>query len=197
MDMSTSVACYASAEFMMATSALTDMARYYRLPMFSFAGCSDSNIYDHQAALEGALWILMSSLNGGNLVHDVGYVNSGLTTSFEQLVVSNEIIGMVRRITQGFEINEETMGLDLIEETGPGGEYLTSEHTLKHFKENWYPELLSRSPYEKWQEEGGKDLKTRSNEKAKYILENYTPKPLEEGVKNELRKIVESRDKYK
>ena len=197
MDMSTSVACYASAEFMMATSALTDMARYYKLPMFSFAGCSDSSIYDHQAALEGALWILMSSLNGGNLVHDVGYINSGLTTSFEQLVVSNEIIGMVRRITQGFEINEETMGLDLIDEIGPGGEYLTSEHTLKHFKENWYPELLSRSPYEKWKEEGGKDLKTRSNEKAKYILENYTPKPLEEGVKNELRKIVELRDKYK
>ncbi len=197
MDMSTSVACYASAEFMMATSALTDMARYYKLPMFSFAGCSDSNIYDHQAALEGALWILMSSLNGGNLVHDVGYINSGLTTSFEQLVVSNEIIGMVRRITQGFEINEETMGLDLIDEVGPGGEYLTSEHTLKHFKENWYPELLSRSPYEKWQEEGEKDLKTRSNEKAKDILENYTPKPLEEGIKNELSKILKSRDKFK
>jgi trimethylamine--corrinoid protein Co-methyltransferase len=120
-----------------------------------------------------------------------------LTTSFEQLVVSNEIIGMVRRITQGFEINEETMGLDLIDEVGPGGEYLTSEHTLKHFKENWYPELLSRSPYEKWQEEGEKDLKTRSNEKAKDILENYTPKPLEEGVKNELSKILKSRDKFK
>lgn len=195
MDMATSIASYASSEFLLATSALTDMARYYRLPMFSFAGCSDSSIYDHQAAIEGSLWILLSTLNGGNLVHDVGYINNGLTTSFEQLVVSNEVIGMVRRITQGLEVNEETMALDLIDEIGPGGEYLTSEHTLRHFKENWYPELFSRSPYEKWEEEGKKDLKTRANEKAKYIIENYSPKPLDEKIKVGLQKIVKSVDK--
>ncbi len=195
MDMATSLMTYASPEFMLTTSALTDMARYYRLPMFSFAGCSDSNIYDQQASLESALWILLSTLSGGNLVHDVGYINNGLTTSFEQLVVSNEVIGMVRRITQGLEINEETMALDLIDKIGPGGEYLTSEHTLKHFKENWYPELISRVPYEKWEEEGKKDLGIKANEKAKYILENHTPKPLEEKLKAELRKIVKSMDK--
>ena len=194
-DMATSIACYASSEFMLATAAFTDMARYYRLPMFSFAGCSDSSLYDQQASLEGALWTLLSSLSGGNLVHDVGYINNGLTTSFEQVIVSNEVIGMVRRITQGFEINEETMALDLIDKIGPGGEYLTSEHTLKHFKENWYPELISRVPYEKWEEEGKKDLGIKANEKAKHILENHTPKALEEKLKAELRKIVKSRDK--
>lgn len=195
MDMATSFACYASSEFMLATAAFTDMARYYRLPMFSFAGCSDSSLYDQQASLEGALWILLSSLSGGNLVHDAGYIDKGLTTSFEQVIVSNEVIGMVRRITQGFEINEETMALDLIDKIGPGGEYLTSEHTLKHFKENWYPELISRVPYEKWEEEGKKDLGIKANEKVKHILENHTPKPLEEKLKAELRKIVKSRDK--
>ena len=153
-DMSTSTICYASPEFMLGTAAITDLARFYRLPMFSFAGCSDSNIYDQQASLESALWTLMSTLSGGNLVHDVGYINNGLTTSFEQLVVTNEVIGMIRRITQGFEINEETMALDLIDEVGPGGEFLTSKHTLKHFKENWFPQLISRSPYEKWEQEG-------------------------------------------
>jgi trimethylamine--corrinoid protein Co-methyltransferase len=76
MDMATSLMSYASPEFMLATSVCTDLARYYRLPMFSFAGCSDSNIYDQQASLEGALWIMLSSLNGGNLVHDVGYINN-------------------------------------------------------------------------------------------------------------------------
>jgi len=195
MDMATSTLCYASAEFMLATSALTDLARYYRLPMFSFAGCSDSNIYDQQASLEGALWTLLSSLNGGNLVHDVGYINNGLTTSFEQLVVSNDVIGLVRRICQGVEVNEETMALDLIDEIGPGGEYLTTEHTLTHFKENWYPELLSRIPYDRWEKEDKKDLGTKARERAKYILENHTPQPLEKKLKAELRKIVESRDK--
>jgi len=195
MDMATSTLCYASAEFMLATSALTDLARYYRLPMFSFAGCSDSNVYDQQASLEGALWTLLSSLNGGNLVHDVGYINNGLTTSFEQLVVSNDVIGLVRRIYRGVEVNEETMALDLIDEIGPGGEYLTSEHTLKHFKENWYPELLSRVPYDRWEKEDKKDLGTKARERAKHILENHTPQPLEKKLKAELRKIVKSRDK--
>lgn len=195
MDMSTSLMSYASPEFMLATSAITDLARYYRLPMFSFAGCSDANSFDQQASLEGSIWILLSSLSGGNLVHDVGYINNGLTMSFEQLVASHEVIGMVRRITQGFEINEETMALDLIHEVGPGGEFLTSEHTLKHFKENWFPELISRSPYEKWVNEGQKDLGQRANEKVKFILENHKPRPLAEDIKEELHKIIQARDK--
>jgi len=195
MDMATTLMSYASPEFMMTTSAMTDMARYYRLPMFSFAGCSDSNIYDQQASLESALWIMISSLSGGNLVHDVGYINNGLTTSFEQLVVSNEVIGMVRRITGGFEINEGTLALDLIDKVGPGGEYLTSEHTLKHFKENWLPKLLCRKAYESWVEDGSKDLGTVANEKARQILENHVPEPLDDKIKDKLTEIVESRNK--
>lgn len=194
MDMALGILSYTSPEFMLATSALTDMAHYYRLPMFSFAGCSDSCLFDQQASLEGAMWTLLSSLNGGNLVHDVGYINNGLTTSFEQMVVSNEVIRMVRRITGGIEIGEETMALDLIDEVGPGGEFLTSAHTLEHIRENWIPDLISRDPYEIWEKKGKKDLGTRAKERARDILENHIPKPLEAGLKAELRKIVKSMD---
>lgn len=194
MDMALGILSYTSPEFMLATSALTDMAHYYRLPMFSFAGCSDSCLFDQQASLEGAMWTLLSSLNGGNLVHDVGYINNGLTMSFEQMVVSNEVIRMVRRITRGIEIDEETMALDLIDEVGPGGEFLTSAHTLEHFRENWIPDLISRDPYEIWEKKGKKDLGTRAKERARDILENHIPKPLEDDLKAELRKIVKSMD---
>jgi trimethylamine--corrinoid protein Co-methyltransferase len=194
-DMATGLLRYAAPEGMLATCAMTDMARYYRLPMFSFAGCSDSSLYDGQAAIEGALWTLLSSLNGGNLVHDVGYINNGLTTSYEQLVVSNEVISMVRRITGGFEINEETLALDLIHQVGPGGEYLTSEHTLKHFKENWSPRLFSRTSYERWEKESKKDLAARANEKAREILKTHASRPLEKGLAAELGKIIKSMDK--
>jgi trimethylamine--corrinoid protein Co-methyltransferase len=195
LDMATSLMSYASPEFMLTTSALTDLALYYRLPMFSFAGCSDANTYDQQASLESALWIMLSSLSGGNLVHDVGYINNGLTTSFEQIVVSNEVIGMVRRITGGFEINEETLALDLIDKVGPGGEYLTSDHTLRNFRENWFPELISRRAYETWVQDGSKDLGTVANDKVKFIIENHIPEPLDDGIKEKLREIVESRNK--
>lgn len=193
MDMQTSLMSYASPEFMLATSALTDMAEYYRLPMFSFAGCSDASTYDQQASLESALWTLLSSLNGGNLVHDVGYINNGLTTSFAQLVVSNEVIGLVRRITRGIEFNEETMALDLIDKVGPGGEFLTSKHTLKNFRRNWFPDLMSRIPYEKWQKQGGKDLGERANERACTILDNHKPRPLASGIQEALKNLIEAR----
>jgi trimethylamine--corrinoid protein Co-methyltransferase len=179
---------------MLAQTAFTDMAKYYRLPMFTIAGCSDSNIYDQQASLEGAMWIMLSSLNGGNLVHDVGYIDNGLTACYEQIVVSNEVISMVRRIFRGMELSEETMALDLIDKVGPGGEYLSSEHTLKNFRKNWFPDLISRVPYENWAGAGRKDLAARANERVKHILETHTPKPLDENLKAELKKIVQSED---
>ncbi len=193
-DMATAVSSYASAEFMLATAALTDMARHYRLPMFSFAGCSDSSIYDHQAAIEGAVWIVLATLSGGNLIHDVGYINNGLTTSFEQLVVSNEVIGMMRRFSGGIELSEETMALDLIDRVGPGGQFLTAEHTLKNFKQNWYPELMSRDPYEKWAAKGRRDLKSKATEKVQHIVRNHQPNPLADDLKSELRKIITSKE---
>jgi trimethylamine--corrinoid protein Co-methyltransferase len=195
MDMASGIWSYASPEFMLLESALVSMARYYKLPLFCFAGCSDSLLYDQQASLEGSMRILMSALCGGNLVHDVGYIESGLTTSFEQIVVSNEVIGMVRRITRGFEINEDALALDLIDKIGPGGEFLTSEHTLKHFKKNWNPDLILRIPYEKWKARGGKDLGSRARERVRMILDSHVPPPLEEKLKNELKQMVQSMER--
>jgi trimethylamine--corrinoid protein Co-methyltransferase len=192
LDMSTSLMCYAAPESMMMVAAYTDMARHYRLPLFGYAGCSDSPLYDQQASLESALWILVSTLTGGNLVHDVGYINNGLTTSFEQLVVSDEVIGMVRRIAGGFEINDETLALDLIESVGPGGEYLTSGHTLRHFRDNWFPKLMSRRSFEEWDRNGRHDLGARATERVRSILEGHRPEPLIERTSNELRCIVEA-----
>ena len=194
MDMSSARALYAGPEGMLGETALVDMARYYRLPAFTVAGCSDSNIFDHQASLEGAMWTLLSVINGGNLIHDVGYIDNGLTACYEQIVVTNELIGMIRHLTQGLEVNEETMALDLINEVGPGGEYLTSAHTLKHFRKNWFPDLISRVPYENWAAAGKKDLATRAKERVRHILETHTPKPLDESVKTELKRIVQSKD---
>jgi len=192
MDMSSARALYTGPEEMLGETALADMARYYRLPTFTIAGCSDSNIYDHQASLEGALWILLSAINGGNLIHDVGYIDNGLTACYEQIVVSNELIGMIRHFTHGIEVSEETMALDLINEVGPGGEYLTSEHTLKNFRKNWFPDLISRVPYETWASDGKKDLANRASDRVKHILKTHIPRALDNQIKEKLRNIVMS-----
>jgi len=195
MDMSAMLMSYAAPESMLVVSALTDMSKYYGLPSFGYAGCSDSNLYDQQASLESALWILIAGLNGANLVHDVGYINNGLTTSFEQIVVSAEVVGSVLRMAGGIDVDEETMALDLIAEVGPGGEYLTTEHTLRHFRDNWFPRLIARDPYEKWEQKGRKDLGSRANEFVRRVLEKHEPKSLDGRIAEELRRIVRSSDR--
>jgi len=179
LDMKTAIFSYGAPEMHMLSAALTEIAHYYRLPVFSTAGCSDAKVMDQQAAIESALSCLMAALSGANLVHDIGYLESGLTGSCEMLVMANEIIAMVKRIMRGIEVNEETLALDIIDKIGPGGTFLLEKHTLHHFKkEHWPPELIDRSTYGKWMQDGEKTLGQRVNEKVRRILAEYHPEPL-------------------
>lgn len=103
---------------------MTEISKWLGLPMFSTAGCSDAKSPDQQAAIEGAISIAMAALSGASLIHDVGYLESGLVGSYDMLVMSNEIIGMVKRIMGGIPVNEETLAVDVIAEVGPGGHFL-------------------------------------------------------------------------
>ena len=178
-DMKTAILCYGAPELHMLSAALAEIAHYYRLPMFSTAGCSDSKVMDQQAAIESALSCLMAALSGANLVHDVGFLENGLIGSYEMLVMTNEVIAMVKRIMRGIEVNEESLALDVINKVGPGGNFLLEEHTLHHFrKELWHPELMDRNNYEKWRQAGEKTLGQRATEKVRRVLAEYQPEPL-------------------
>ena len=190
MDMRTMIITYGSPEFMLNTAALTDMGRYYRLPVFSFAGCTDSKVFDQQAALEGGIWMLIAALSGGNLVHDVGYIDNGLTASYEMLVSMDEVAGLVKRIMGGVEVSDETLALDVIDKVGPGGHFLGEDHTYRHFRANWFPKLLDRNNYEAWKEGGSLTLGDRALAKAKEILETHRSQPLAEAVTAQISQII-------
>jgi trimethylamine--corrinoid protein Co-methyltransferase len=134
---------------------------------------------------------LLSSLSGGNLVHDVGYINNGLTTSLEQLVVSDEVIGMVRRIVGGIEISEETMALSLIEEIGPGGNFLSHKHTLKHIRDEIHlAKLFDRTAENTWTKAGRRAVYQVAREKAEKILKEHYPQPLPKNTQARLLEIL-------
>ena len=190
MDMSAMTASYASPEFALFMGSMTEMAQYYGAPVFSFAGCSDSKCFDEQASMEGALTMFISAIAGGNLIHDVGYIESGLTSSFEMLVTMDEMAGYVKRVLGGIEVNPESLALDVIDRVGPGGEYLTDEYTLRHFRENWVPKLLDRSSHGTWRERGGRTLGQRAHEKVLKLLETYQAKPLDEDTSARVSEIV-------
>ncbi|MBW2122635.1 MAG: trimethylamine methyltransferase family protein, partial [Deltaproteobacteria bacterium] len=108
--------------------------------VFSTAGCSDAKTLDEQAGLEAGLSILMAAQSGANLIHDVGYLESGLLGSLDMLVLADEAISMVKRILNGISVNQDTLALDVISRVGPGGHFLDDDHTISHFKEEiWMP----------------------------------------------------------
>ncbi|MFH1009407.1 MAG: trimethylamine methyltransferase family protein [Candidatus Latescibacterota bacterium] len=170
LDMRTTVFAYGSPEWRLADAVFSQLSLRYDLPIFGTAGATDAKQIDAQAGAEWGYSLLTSALAGTNLIHDVGYMESGMTGSLEALVVCNEIIGMVKRIMAGFQIDEEALALDLIHQVGPGGHFVEEAHTLKHFKSNvWYPSVFERDRFEGWQA-GGQDLLARASEQVKKLL---------------------------
>lgn len=170
---------------------LVELAHRYGLPIFGLTGCSDSKVPDEQAAAEAAFSILLETLAGAQMAHDVGYLDGGMCNSIEQIVICNELIAYTKHFMRGLEINDETLALDLIDEIGPDGDFMSSEHTLKHFRQDWYPRLFDRSNFETWNVRGAKTLRERARERALKIIATHKPEPLPEDVQQQIDAIVE------
>ncbi|MBN1222172.1 MAG: trimethylamine methyltransferase family protein [Candidatus Aminicenantes bacterium] len=168
------------------------MSHYFGLPMFSIAGASEAKTVDSQSAAEAALSLVVESLAGGNMIHDLGYMESGLTYSFIQLVLCDESVSWIKSFLKAFEVSDETLALDVIAEAGPAGQYLNTEHTFKHYKERWYPKYFERMNYETWLHKGGKNFTERVSKKIDTVLAEHKPDPLPAEVKKQLRRIVEN-----
>ncbi|MBM4423773.1 MAG: trimethylamine methyltransferase [Chloroflexi bacterium] len=195
LDMATTVLSYGAPELSLISAAMTNVAQYLKLPMFSTAGCSDAKMLDQQAAIEAAISIAIAGLSGANLIHDVGYLESGLHGSYDMLVMSNEIIGMVKRILRGVTVDADHLAVEAIERVGPGGHFLTDDHTLQHFRsEFWMPELLDRSNWDVWEANGSKTLRERVHERVLDLIENYQPEPIPAEIDSRLKLIIARAD---
>ncbi|HKL13835.1 MAG TPA: trimethylamine methyltransferase family protein [Halanaerobiales bacterium] len=192
MDMKTMIQTYAKPEFHMNSLVLTQLSQKYKLPMFSTAGCTDSPTLDLQAGLEDMYSLLLAGLSGANLIHDVGYVNNGLTQSLTSMAINNEAISMVKRLLKGYEINDNTVPIDVIEEIGPCGEYLSHEHTYKNFSTHWDPELLCRKNYDNWQKDGAKTMYERAHDKVVEILNSENISKLDKIKRDKINAILEN-----
>jgi len=187
LDMRTLVSTYCEPE----RGIMQAMAHYYGLPMFSIGGASESKTVDSQAAAEAALSLLVETSAGGNLIHDLGYLELGNAFSFVQLVICDEVVDWIKAYAREFEVNDETLALDVIAQVGPDHQFLDTEHTLEHYRDRWYPRLFERETYESWQKKGGKELETRAAEKVDQVLADHKPEPLPAKIKERLRMIIE------
>jgi len=193
LDMSTTIAPYGAPELHKHCAAMTDLAHYYHLPMFGTCGCSDAKRVDAQAGLEVGFSTLMATLNGQNLIHDIGFLESALITSYEMYVLTNEAIGMAKLIAGGVEVDRETLAVDVIDSVGPFGDFLSHRHTLEFFrKELYFPGVLDRANYAGWERQGAKTMDVRLKERVDEILATHEPVPVDPGVRRRMTEILKS-----
>jgi len=191
MDMKTTISVYGAPEFQLARVLVAEMGRFYGLPTWGYAGHSDSCLMDEQAAADAAFSVLVALLTGTNLVHDVGYLEAGLTTSPEMIVFTAEMISMVRRFVGGVSLDAESLALDVIHQVGPGGDFLTQKHTLKRFRDLWQPVSITRQRADEWVEKGSQRLGERLRERTVSIIEGHQPELLPDSVREEIAYILQ------
>ncbi len=132
-DMATMNFSAATAESGMMMAAAHQLTRHIKVPNFVSAGWTDSKLPNAQAGWEAASTLLLAAMSGGNCIrHAAGILDSAMTVALEQYVISNEIIGMVKRVLQGIQASPEHMAYDVIKAVGTGGQFITSLHTLQH-----------------------------------------------------------------
>lgn len=195
MDLRTGRPAYGGPEMSLYSAAMSDVARYLGLPFMSTAGASESKTLDLQAAIESTVQVILSALSGATLVHDVGFLACADIGSLEMLVMTDEIIAMARRIMRGIDVCDDTLMLDLIDQIGPAGEFMSAKQTARRCRaEVWVPALMNRDPWVTWSEAGAQTMSDRIRARLRRILETHRPPPLPQGAAEQIEAILEVAD---
>ncbi len=192
MDMQTMQHSYGAPEWILLHAGSTEIFHELDIPVFSAAGCSDSKTVDAQSASEAMLQIYSALATGGNIIHDIGFMELGITGSALHMVMCNELVGEAKRFLKGIEVDEEHLAEEVIREVGPGGNYLAEEHTMEFFRDEvWFARLANRENYETWTENGSKDMTQRAQDQMLHLLKTHVPKPLSDEITAALDRMME------
>jgi trimethylamine--corrinoid protein Co-methyltransferase len=178
-----------------AALAAGQLARYYKLPCRGNGSLSSSNIPDAQAAYETMMSLWSAVLAHTHFIYQgAGWVEGGLTTSYEKLIIDVEMLAMMEALLGGQPVNDETLALPYIDQVGPGGHHFDTEHTLARYSTAFYnPLISSRLQYGNWVEGESLDAAQRAHLKWKEVLKNYKEPTLDPAVEEAMREFIERR----
>ena len=183
----------ATPETLLLRFAGAQMARYYDIPSHSIGFDTDAHIIDQQGVWEKSLSAMACVTAGIDVMVNLGMYSTGLTTSYESLVIDHEIFSKLRRFQRGIEVTDEHLAVEVMEKIGTWGSYLAEEHTLRHFKsENWYPDISCRKLFDRWIEDGAKDMLAIAHEKVKSILSEPDGSYINDTFMKELEHTIET-----
>jgi trimethylamine--corrinoid protein Co-methyltransferase len=196
-DMKTGSPAFGTPEGAWAMAAGAQLARRYGLPYRGSGSLNTSKLPDAQAVYE-TMWSTWPAVMAHTnfIMHSVGWLEAGLTASFEKVIIDMESLAMFTHFFQGQEISDATLALDMIAQVGPGGHHFGTPHTQDRYSSEFYtPILADRQNYETWQLNGGEDAAVRANRVWKQILAEYEAPPLDDAIRDELWAFVERRQR--
>ncbi len=193
-DMRSGSPALGTPEYAKAAQASGQIARHLGLPYRS-SNTTVSNCVDGQAVYESEMSLWGSIMGGANLVnHAAGWLEGGLTASFEKLILDAEMLQMMAEYLRPIEVNDDELALDAIAEVGPGGHHFGTAHTLARYESAFYSPIMSnRQNFESWQESGSIDAGMRANAIWKQLLQEYTQPELDPAIDDALVDYVERR----
>jgi trimethylamine---corrinoid protein Co-methyltransferase len=197
MDMRTMSFLMGSIESGLMNAAITQMAHFYRLPCYITVGTTDSKLPDAQAAHESASTAMLAALAGGNFIHEAfGMLDGAMTASYAQYVIDNDIVGSCLRTLRGIEVNRDTLAFDTIASVGPGGNFLSEEHTVRFMRtESFTPRTSDRQQYQRWFDAGSTDSWKRAEGAVTELLNQpaslYIPAGENKMIRDRFPELVE------
>jgi trimethylamine--corrinoid protein Co-methyltransferase len=193
-DMRSGSPAFGTPEYARAAQISGQLARRYGLPWRS-SNVTSANCVDAQSTYESAMSLWGAIMGGANIiVHAAGWLEGGLTASFEKLIVDAEMLQMMAEYLTPVEVSDDTLALDAIEQVGAGGHFFGVEHTMARYETAFYEPLLSElSTFETWQEAGSSDAAQRANRIWKRLLDDYDQPPLDPAVDEALAEYVAKR----
>lgn len=191
-DMKTTQCTYGSPEQSLGKIGMVQMARFYDLPVYGLGGGVEGKVPDAEAAAEAMMNMLLNAQAGMNMSQSLGTLAWGMYGSQEMVVICDQIVDMIRHIIRGIEVSDETLAVDVIRGVGYGGDFLSHEHTVEHFRrEMFFPKLFTRQTIDEWIEAGSKQIHEVAHERVLGILEKAGPVELPPGADAELERALQ------
>jgi trimethylamine--corrinoid protein Co-methyltransferase len=193
-DMQSGAPALGTPEYTKMTIASGQIARYLGLP-FRASNTTTSNTVDAQSAYESEMSLWACIMGHSNLVnHAAGWLEGGLTASFEKLIIDAEMLQMMVETLHPIKVNEEELAVDAIAEVPPGGHHFGTAHTLERYESAFYQTMISsRQNFESWQEAGSLDVTQRANVIWKKLLQEYQQPEIDPSIEDALNDYVDRR----
>ncbi len=192
-DMGTTQLIFSGPEQALFGVGMTQMGKYYGLPVYINVGLTDAKRPDAQAGMEVGITLMLGAAAGADIFGHMGISGVDQASSLDMLVLQCEAISYVESVLRSVDVRDETLGVAIVEEVGPGGSFIDHDHTAEHFRDElWFPTLLDRRYYDQWVQSGAPSMEERCRARKERLLRTHTPEPLPNDLRRELQALADA-----